>query len=227
MSRSAAMSDCASADDGGHAILASLLASVRVTEAQDLASALLAEFGSLARTLGASVASQKRVVGNRPEVTRCLMLVRKAMLHALATEAASAPILNNFDAVISYLHVAMAHEPREQMRVLFLDNRLQLICDEVIHEGSIATVACEPREIIRRALEVGAASLILAHNHPSGNPEPSRPDVQMTRSVADAARVLGIALHDHIVISRTGHASLRHLGLLGCEATNLVPPPSR
>jgi DNA repair protein RadC len=214
MSASPATLACQSADHGGHDILVGLLATASVAGAHELASALLAEFGSLARALSAGVPAQKRVVGNRPEVVRCLALVRQAMLHTMATEVSSAPILNNDEAVLRYLHVAMAHEPREQLRVLFLDTRHRLICDEVMSQGSIASAPCEPREIIRRALEVGAVGLLLAHNHPSGNPEPSRDDIQLTRRISEAARILGIMLYDHIIVARAGHTSLRSQGFV-------------
>jgi DNA repair protein RadC len=213
MSAASAILECQSADHGGYDILVGLLTIAQAAEARALASALLEEFGTLSKALSAGVPAQTRVIGDRPEVVRCLALVRQAMLHALVTEVASAPVLNNTEAVLSYLHVAMAHQPREQMRVLFLDNWLRLICDEVVSEGTVTSTPCEPREILRRALEVGAVGLILAHNHPSGNPTPSRDDIQITRRVKEAACTLGIVLHDHIVVSRTGHTSLREQGL--------------
>lgn len=203
-----------SADLGGHGILVDLLQTASVAEAGQMASALLAEFGSLAKALSAGAPALQRVVGNRPDVLRCLALVRQAMLHALSTEVSSAPILNNLEAVLRYLHVAMAHAPREQMRVLFVDSWLRLICDEVVSEGSVASAPCQPREIMRRALEVGAVGLLLAHNHPSGNPTPSRDDIQLTRAIKDAACTLGIVLHDHIIVAQAGHTSLRDEGLL-------------
>jgi DNA repair protein RadC len=145
-------------------------------------------------------------------VLRCLALVRGAMLNVLAADLADTPLLNDGAAVTDYLHVAMAHEPREQVRALFLDASLRLIRDEVLGTGSITAAPVYPREIMRRALELGATGLILAHNHPSGNREPSRSDIQITRQLAEAGRALDIKLHDHLIITRTGHTSLRELG---------------
>lgn len=214
MSKTAALRERQPCDDSGHDILAGIFATARVDGARELAAALLAEFGSLARALSAGVAAQVRVIGDRPDVLRCLVLVRQAMLHALATEMSSAPILDGGSAVTDYLHVAMAHEPREQIRVLFLDVRNRLICDEVVTHGSVASAACEPREIMRRALEVGAVGLVLAHNHPSGNPQPSRDDIIITRKIGEAGRALGVTLHDHIIVAHSGQISFRSQGLM-------------
>ena len=108
----------------------------------------------------------------------------------------------------------MAQASREQFRVLFLDIKNQLIADEVLNEGTVDHAPVYPREVARRALELGAASVILVHNHPSGDPKPSRDDIEMTREVRAAAEALGIAIHDHLVIGRKGHASFRSLGLI-------------
>jgi DNA repair protein RadC len=107
----------------------------------------------------------------------------------------------------------MAHAPREQFRVLFLDKKNQLIGDEVMNEGTVDHAPVYPREVMRRALELSASAIILAHNHPSGDPTPSPADVAMTRQVADAGKVMGVVVHDHIVVGRDGVASLKALGL--------------
>jgi len=108
----------------------------------------------------------------------------------------------------------MAFEPREQFRILFLDKKNQLIADEVQQEGTVDHTPVYPREIVRRALELSASALILVHNHPSGDPTPSRADIDMTRTVVETARPMGIAVHDHIVIGRSGHTSLKGLQLI-------------
>jgi len=108
----------------------------------------------------------------------------------------------------------MAFEPREQFRILFLDKKNQLIADEVQQEGTVDHTPVYPREIVRRALELSASALILVHNHPSGDPTPSRADIDMTRTIVETARPMGIAVHDHIVIGRNGHASLKGLQLI-------------
>lgn len=212
MSALLAISRIATADDNGRRILVDLFDMAGADHAPSLANALLDEFGSLARILAAGAVAQRRVIGNRPEALRCLALVRDAMLQALKTDMAEAPVLSNTEAVINYLHVAMAHEQCEQVRVLFLAQGLKLIKDEVLWTGSVTTSAMYPREVMRRALELGATSLVIAHNHPSGNLQPSRDDIQITRALVEAGRVMDVNVADHVIISRRGHTSLRAMG---------------
>lgn len=199
-------------DDNGRQILIELLSAFESTTPASLTDALLAEFGSLARILAAGADAQHRVVGNRPDVLRCFALVRDAMLHALKTEMSMAPILPDAQAVLRYLHVAMDYELREQMRVLFLDNRLMLIRDEILWTGSVTATSCYPREVIRRALELGSTNLMLAHNHPSGHLEPSQEDIRITRAIVAAGHHMNVAVQDHLIIGRQGHTSLRESG---------------
>jgi DNA repair protein RadC len=123
-------------------------------------------------------------------------------------------VIGSWGKLIDYCRIAMAHEPIEQFRVLFLDKKNNLIKDEVLQHGTIDHTPVYPREIVKRALEIGASSLILVHNHPTGDPTPSRADVEMTKEIAAAARALRISIHDHLVIGRNGHSSFRALGLL-------------
>jgi len=143
-----------------------------------------------------------------------LATLRSAMLHALRREALRSPVLGDTDAVADYLFAAMAHEPVEQLRVLYLNTRNRLLLDETVIEGSINIAPIYPREIVRRSLEVGATALILAHNHPSGDPKPSREDIRVTRLVAAAGSALDIRLHDHVIVARSGWISLRAGGYL-------------
>ncbi len=124
------------------------------------------------------------------------------------------PVLTNWQQLIDYCHTALAHEKTEQFRILFLDRKNVLIADEVQQRGTIDHTPVYPREVVKRALELGAAALILVHNHPSGDPKPSRDDIEMTKEIRKAAEALGISIHDHLVIGRKGHASFRSLGLL-------------
>lgn len=195
-------------------ILSSLLSTVQPSQAQMAADALLSEFGSLSRVLAAGKDAQARVLGGQKRIMDCLSLVREAMLHAMATDILSAPLLDNTEAVAGYLHVAIAHELREHVRVLFLDNRHHLIRDETVSSGSVASAQIHPREIMRRALELGSTGLILAHNHPSGNPEPSRDDIVMTRAVIEAGRTLEVRVLDHLIIGRHGFVSMRSQGFI-------------
>ena len=124
------------------------------------------------------------------------------------------PVLTNWQQLIDYCHAALAHEKTEQFRILFLDRKNVLIADEVQQRGTIDHTPVYPREVVKRALALNAAALILVHNHPSGDPKPSREDIEMTHEIKAAAEALGIAIHDHLVIGRKGHASFRSLGLL-------------
>ena len=124
------------------------------------------------------------------------------------------PRLGSAKEVVGYCHVAMAHEPVEQLRLLFLDSKLRLIADEVQQTGTVTHTPAYPREIVKRALELGATGLILVHNHPSGDAAPSRADIDMTEEIERALRTVGLHLHDHFVIARNGHVSIRELGYL-------------
>ena len=126
----------------------------------------------------------------------------------------SSPVISSWTALLGYVRVALANESREQFRVLFLDKKNQLIADEVMNHGTVDHAPVYPREVMRRALELSASSLILVHNHPSGDPTPSQPDVEMTRQIIEAGRALRITLHDHLVVGRDGVASFKALGLM-------------
>jgi DNA repair protein RadC len=164
--------------------------------------------------LAAPPAAQQRVIGDERKILAWLATLRTAMLHALRREALHGPVLGDSSAVMDYLFAAMAHEPVEQLRVLYLNTRNRLLFDETVVEGSVNIAPIYPREIVRRSLEVGATALILAHNHPSGDPKPSDEDVRVTRLVAAAAAALDIRLHDHVIVARSGWTSLRAAGYL-------------
>lgn len=143
-----------------------------------------------------------------------LKIVEAAALRLSRTQVLNKPALNSWNALIDYCTAAMARNPSEEFRTLFLDRKNILIADEVQSKGTIDHTPVYPREIVKRALELGASAIILVHNHPSGDPTPSRADIEMTRQIADAAKALRMAVHDHIVIGRSGHASFKALGLL-------------
>jgi DNA repair protein RadC len=124
------------------------------------------------------------------------------------------PSLNRWQLVIDYLTSAMAFEPREQFRVLYLDKRNNLIADEIMHEGTVDHTPVYPREVLRRAIELHATGCVLVHNHPSGDATPSRSDIDMSKQVVEVCGLLGIAVHDHVIIARDGHSSLRGLGIM-------------
>jgi DNA repair protein RadC len=143
-----------------------------------------------------------------------IKLVQASALRLARAEIMEQPVLNNWDRLTDYLTAAMAREKVEQFRTLFLDSRNRLLADEVMGTGSVSHAPVYPREVVKRALELHATALILVHNHPSGDPTPSLDDVEMTHEIQSAARILGITLHDHIVIGNGRWVSLRKTGAL-------------
>ncbi len=182
-------------------------------DTKPLARRLLTEFGGLGGLLGADPESLARN-GLSEGVIAALKIAEASALRLLRSKVATAPVLSSWQALIDYLRADMAHRKIERVRVLHLNSSNQLIRDEMVSEGSIDQSAVYVREVIRRAIDLGSASLILVHNHPSGDPKPSRQDIAMTRNVVEAARHFGIAVHDHVIIGATSHSSLRSMGLL-------------
>lgn len=190
--------------------LALFLARSTPRKAFDHAAALMRQFQSLDAVLAAPLADLQAVVG------KAALDVK--LLHALAGRAAAAPlrkrsVISSWSALLAWVKVEYAHRRRECFAVLFLDRRNQLIAHEILNEGTIDHAPVYPREIVRRALQLEASSLILVHNHPSGDPTPSSQDVDMTRAIVEAARPLKISVHDHLVVGSAGVASFRALGL--------------
>ena len=175
---------------------------------------LIARFGSFARAVTAPEPDLRAVEGIGDSAIAALRLARAAALRLLAEEAREQPILNNGERLIAYLTAALAREPVEQFRVLFLDSRNRLLADEAQARGTVNHTPVYPREVVKRALELGATALILVHNHPSGDPTPSAADLGMTAEIGRAAATLGIALHDHLIIGNGRHLSFRRQGLL-------------
>ncbi len=182
-------------------------------DVKPVAKALIARFGSLAGVLGARQADLTTVAGIGETAALDLRLLQEATLRVGRATVAKRPVISSSSALSTYVRTALAHEPREQFRVLFLDKKNQLIADEVMNHGTVDHAPVYPREVMRRALELSASALILVHNHPSGDPTPSGADVQMTREIVEAGRALKIAIHDHLVVGRDGVASFRALGL--------------
>ncbi|MDP3660062.1 DNA repair protein RadC [Phenylobacterium sp.] len=191
-----------------------LFRSVARGDVKPLAKALLARFGGFSGVLGATIDELKTVSGVGDAVALDIKLLHEAALRQTREAIGKRRVISSWTALLAYVRTALAHETREQFRVLFLDKKNQLIADEVLGRGTVDHAPVYPREVARRALELSASALILVHNHPSGDPSPSSADVDMTRQVADAARVLRIAVHDHLVVGRDGVASFKSLGLL-------------
>jgi DNA repair protein RadC len=177
------------------------------------AKALLARFGSFAEMLGAPVERIAAIDGVTLNAAIHLKVVAEAAQRFARGAVAERPVLSSWNAVIEYCRTKIAFKEREQFHLLFLDNRNALIADEKQGEGSVNHTPAYPREVVRRALAQNATALILVHNHPSGDPTPSAADIAMTREIAAIAKPLGIAIHDHIIVGRNGHASLKGLKL--------------
>jgi DNA repair protein RadC len=183
-------------------------------DTKPLAKTLLAEFGGIGGVFGAEPEALMRVAGMGDTSAAAIKIVQAAALRLLRVEASTRPVLASWQALLDYLHADMAHRTNERVRVLHLNARNMLVRDEVMSDGSIDEAALYVREVIRRAIDLGSAAIILVHNHPSGDPAPSRADIDITRRVAEAGKRLGIALHDHVIIAGSGHSSLRAMGLL-------------
>ena len=190
-----------------------LFRSIPMRDVKPLAKALLTRFGGLSGVLAASAFDLSTVPGVGDGVALDLMLLHEAALRVGREPIAKRTLISSWSALLSYVRVALANEPREQFRVLFLDRKNQLIADEVMNRGTIDHAPVYPREVVRRALELSSSSIILLHNHPSGDPTPSAADVEMTRQVVEAGRPLRVAVHDHLVVGRDGVVSLKELKL--------------
>jgi DNA repair protein RadC len=191
-------------------LLAGLLTSSQGTAC---ASALLQNFPSIGHVITAE-ASQLRAFGLTVHDIAVFRLVREIACRMARAEVRPRPVLSNWQVLIAYLQTAMAYEQIEQFRILFLDRRNNLIADEVQQRGTVSHTPVYPREVMKRALILNASALIVVHNHPSGDPKPSREDIETTRELKAAANALEVELHDHVVIGHGKHASFRALGLL-------------
>ncbi len=183
-------------------------------DTKPLAKRLVAEFGGLPGLLAADAEAIARNGGLSETAVAALKIVQAAALRMLAGPIKNQPILGHWQALLDYLRADLAALTVERVRVLHLNSRNMLIRDELMAEGSIDQAVIHVREVIRRAMDLGSAALILVHNHPSGDPSPSRADIELTRDIAEAGRKLGITVHDHIIIGANGHSSMRTSGLL-------------
>jgi DNA repair protein RadC len=191
-----------------------LFAAIPRRDTKPLAKALLKRFGSFAEVVAAPRGRLLEIPGVGESVANHLKIVEAAAQRLAKSRVMGRPALSSWAALLDYCTAAMARSEKEEFRVLFLDRKNHLIADEVQNRGTVDHTPVYPREIIKRALELGASSIILVHNHPSGDPTPSKTDIAMTREIAGAAKALSIAVHDHLVIGRGGHASFKSLGLL-------------
>jgi DNA repair protein RadC len=183
-------------------------------DVKPLAKELLAKFGSFAEVISAPPKRLAEVDGLGEAAITEFKVVQAAAQRLAKGKMTRGPVLSSWHAVIDYVRAAQAFAEKEQFRILFLDKRNQLIADEVQQKGTVDHTPVYPREVVKRALELSSTAVVLVHNHPSGDPTPSRADIQMTQQIVDIAKPLGIAVHDHIIVGKDGHASLRGLKLI-------------
>jgi len=183
-------------------------------DVKPLAKELIAKFGSFAEVVAAPEKRLGEVKGLGEAAITELKVVHAAAGRLARGEVRKRTVLSSWGSVLDYCRTTMAFADKEQFRVLFLDKRNQLIADEVQQTGTVDHTPVYPREVVKRALELSATAIILVHNHPSGDPTPSRADIQMTQSIIEVARPLGISVHDHIIVGKEGHASFKGLKLI-------------
>lgn len=191
-----------------------LMTAIPRRDVKPLARSLLQRFGGLAGVLNAEPNALARHPGMGETSAAALRIVALAARRLARASLMDAPVLGNWQALIDYLTIDMAHLTVERVRILYLNVRNALVDDWHVCDGSLDEAAIHPREVIRRGLDLGAAALILVHNHPSGSAEPSRADIQITNRIAEAGRLLGILVHDHVIVGRQGCVSLKAKGLI-------------
>ena len=207
--------------DGGDGALADyevleylLMTAIPRKDVKPLAQSLIKRFGGVEAVFNADNAALTDHPGMGKSSAAAIKIVSLATRRLARTRLLNQPIFSCWQALVDYLTIDMAHLNHERVRALYLDTRNRLIADEVLSEGSLDEAAIHPREVVKKALDLGSAALIMVHNHPSGSPEPSRADIQITNRIAEAGRLLGITLHDHVIIGKEGHVSLRAKGLV-------------
>ena len=183
-------------------------------DVKPMAKALLERFGSFAEVISAEPQAMTEVAGVGESAVIALKSAQAAALRLIGGQVMGRPVLSNWQALLDYCQASMAFAKIEQFRIFYLNNRNVLIADEVQQQGTVDHTPVYPREVVKRALELGASALIMVHNHPAGDPTPSGADIEMTRHVREAGEKLGITLHDHIVVSHGGHRSFKEMGLL-------------
>jgi DNA repair protein RadC len=183
-------------------------------DVKPIAKDLIKRFNGLPGVMNAPIVELVKVDGIKETTAAALKAITALSNRAAKSELMGRPILNSWTRLMDYCHSTMAHEQKEHFRIFFLNKKNELIADEIQASGTVDHTPAYPREIMKRALEVGATALILVHNHPSGDPKPSQADIDMTRGIIRAAEPFNIVIHDHVIVSRGGFESMRNLGLI-------------
>ncbi|MCH6576860.1 MAG: DNA repair protein RadC [Proteobacteria bacterium] len=183
-------------------------------EVKPLAKALITRFGSFADVISADVKELVAVKGVGENTAVALKTIRAAAIRLAREQVMNQPVITSWQKLLDYCRASLAFAKTEEFRVLFLDRKNVLIADEMQQTGTVDHTPVYPREVVKRALDLGASAIIMVHNHPSGDPTPSKGDIEMTKEVREACEKLGISLHDHLIIGKSGHASFKSLGLL-------------
>jgi DNA repair protein RadC len=183
-------------------------------DVKPLAKALLTKFGTFAEVITADPARLREVTGVGDSAVAAIKVAQASGLRMLRDQVMNREVISSWQALLDYCTASMAFRDTEQFRILFLNRKNALIADEMQQKGTVDHTPVYPREVVKRALELGASAIIMVHNHPSGDPTPSRADIEMTVEVRDAAAKLGVTLHDHLVIGRGSHASFKSMGLI-------------
>ena len=191
-----------------------LMLTIPRRDMKPLAKALLRQFGGIGGLMTADAAALMQVPGMGESAAAGIRIAQAVAIRLIRAQVADRPVLANWQALLDYLRADMVHHVIERVRVLHLNTRNMLIHDEVMSEGSIDQAQVHVREVIRRALEIGSAAIILVHNHPSGDPSPSRADIDITKTIIAAGKPMGIVVHDHIIVGTNGHVSLRARGVI-------------
>jgi DNA repair protein RadC len=183
-------------------------------DVKPLAKQLLARFGGFAAVMNADPSALMQVEGIKGNAATTIKIVEAAARRLAKSEVLDRPVIGSWERLVDYCRINLAHLPREHLHLLFLDRRNALISGETRHQGTIDHTPVYPREVARRALELNASAVIMVHNHPSGDPCPSAADIEATKQVAAALKTVGVTLHDHLIVGRSGHTSFRSAGLI-------------
>lgn len=191
-----------------------LFAALPRGDTKPLAKTLLQHFGSFSKVITASAPELKRIPGVGESVIAALKLIEAASHKLKHDQVTGKPVISSWYGILDYIDISLKHKREEEFRVLFLDKKNCLLADELQQSGTVDQAPVYPREIIKRALELGATGFILVHNHPSGDPKPSVPDIDITRFILDAAKPLGLVLHDHVIVGREDTFSFKNKGMI-------------